>query len=532
MKTINELIQNFRKLQSARQNWDSHFNSLAFYFLPRKENFTISKIPGSEINLELYDSTGRESLLILAAGLHGYLTNPTSKWFALRIQDEELMKSQNVREWLKECEERIFDALNSSNFNNQIHETYLDLACFGTACLYVEEDPEDLIRFYSIPLSEIYIAENERKKVDMIFRFVELTAREAYQKWGGNAGEKTLALLETNPFEKVQFLHIVFPREEYNPAKRDSLNKPFASVWIEYESQHKIAEGGYEEFPFFVPRFAKISGEIYGYSPAMEVLPDMRMLNKIHETLIRQAEKLVNPPLDVPEGGYYTPLDISPGAINYRRQGLGKEEIIRQLLPGSNLPIGAEMIRLQQEKIRRAFFVDLFLLLAQRPQMTATEVLQRVEEKMLLLGPALGRLMNELLDPLIARTFNILARLGKLSSPPEEIAGKDYVIEYISPLARAQKLSESKSLQNYFLLIGEMAKIAPSILENIDVDEIAREYADIQGISPKILRDDEEVEQIRQQKAQILQAQQILEMAKQGAEVLEKGAKASAEQAS
>lgn len=523
MKTIVEIIQNFKKLRSARQNWDNYFNSLAFYFLPRKEAFS-----KTELNLELYDSTGRESLLILSAGLHGYLTNPTSRWFALRLQDEKAMKNQNVKEWLKECEERIFDTLNSSNFNNEIHETYLDLSCFGTACLYAEEDLQDLIRFYSLPLSEIYIVENEKKKVDTVFRLVEMTAREAFQKWGVDASEKVFALLKTNPYEKVEFLHAVLPREEYDPRKRDKLNKPFASLWIEYESQKKVSEGGYEEFPFFVPRFTKVSGEIYGYSPAMEVLPDMRMLNKMQETIISQAEKIVNPPLDAPEGGYYTPLDMSAGAINYRRQGLGKDEFIRPLLPGSNLPIGIDLVSLNQEKIRRAFFVDLFLLLAQKPQMTATEVLQRVEEKMLLLGPALGRLMNELLDPLIGRSFNILMRLGKLPLPPEEIMGKDYVVEYISPLARAQKLSEAKSLQNYLLLVEGVARLEPAVLENIDVDEIAKEYADIQGISPKILRDDEEVKAIRQEKAEVLQAQQALAMAQQGAEVLKEGAKADA----
>jgi len=491
--TDHDIVIRLDALKKNRVNWESHWQDCIKYCIPAKNAVLNKGTPGAKVATDIYDSTAIDASQILAAGLHGYLTNPSSRWFSLGLRIKELMKDVEARNWLKECEETIFDVLNASNFNQHIHETYIDFSVLGTACLYEEEDEEETVRFFARPLSEVYILENNRERVDTVYRYFSLTARQAYQKWQGKAGQKVLNLIEAKKFEEpVEFLHAVFPREERDPRKKDAINKPYASVWIELSQKQKVYEGGYDEFPFFCPRFTKLSGVVYGYSPAMIALPDIKMLNAMSKTILKAAQKKIDPPVILPDDGFLLPFNISAGAVNFKRR----------------------------TAIRRAFFADMFLMLAMLDkQMTAKEVTERVNERMLILGPVLGRLMNELLDPIITRTFNILLRGGKLPPPPAILQGQEYTIEYISPLARAQKMVQIQALTELLAIIREMAETIPDVLDNIDYDKTVKEFADIYN-APEILRSDEEVRQIRQQRLQQAQTQQFLQEATQGAEAI------------
>lgn len=522
MDEAKKLCKRLEHLQGQRGSFDSLWQDVATYCIPRKAIISSSRSMGSELTTTVYDSTARTSSQIFASGLHGYLTNPTTKWFKLGLKNEQLMEVTGVREWLFEVEDITSDIINSSNFSQQVFEVYRDLGVFGTACLYEEEDEDDHIRFNSRPIYEIYIVEDAKERVSEVFRVFEFTAAQAYEFFGDKVSSKIKELKENRPDEKVEFLHWVGKRDVRKAGKEDKYNKPFASLWIEVSTQHLCKEGGYNEFPFFVVRFQKNSMEKYGYSPAITVLPDIRMVNKMKKTVLQQAEKMVNPPLDAPDEGYVLPLDISPGAVNYHRLGVGKDNLIRPLLPdiSRGLPITQEMINETQNIIKSAFFVDLFLMLASQPKMTATEVIQRVNEKMLVLSPVLGRLMSEFLDPIIHRTVNILARRGVLPPAPEALQGQEYTIKYISPLARAQKAFENNSMQQFLAIIGEMAQIAPEVVDVVNTDAVVREYAKIQSVPPTILRDEAEVEAIRRQRREMQQQMAEIEMVKQGSEAV------------
>lgn len=521
--SIPELILRFQSLKSNRAVWESHWQELAKYCLPSKATVTTTRTPGTKYDTDVYDSTAIQAVQIMAAGLHSYLTNPSSRWFALRLQNRELMDDYEIKDWLKDSEGRIFDTLNSSNFNQQIHETYIDLGTFNTAILYEEEDPEDIIRFYTRPVAEIFIVENERGRVDTIFRHFTFTARQAYQKWGENSGKKVLDLMEAKKYEeRVSFLHIVLPRSERNVGKKDASNKPVASLYVEISAKKKLSEGGYEEFPFFATRFTKVSGEVYGRGPSMTSLADIKTLNQMSKTLLKAGHKAVDPPLQGPSDGYILPIKTSPGALNFRNS-TNAEDKFESLysLNMHNIPMGLELENQRRNSIKSAFFVDLFLLLTQEPKMTATEVLERVNEKMLILGPTLGRLMSELLDPIVTRTFNILSRNGMLAPVPPGLEGQNYKVEYISPLAKAQKASETQSIRYLFGAVREMMDMAPDVVDNFNFDKASKEIANIQNNS-ELIRSDDEIKAIREQRAQAQQVQQALEQAGQGAEVLEK----------
>ena len=270
--------------------------------------------------------------------------------------------------------------------------------------------------------------------------------------------------------------------------------------------------------------FYKVSDSIYGYSPASIALPDIKTLNSMSKTILKAGQKMVDPPVILPHDGYILPFKTTPGSINYKTSPDEDKKVEVMDFKG-NIPIGMELEEQRRTMIKRAFFVDLFLLLAQitdKSGVTATEIRERVNEKMLILGPVLGRLMHELLDPIGTRTFNILWRLGQLPPPPRMIAeGAEYKIEYVSPLAKAQKMSEAQSVENLIVSVRNIADAVPDVLDNINFDKTAKRLGEIYNVTD-ILRSDDEVEAIRQSRQDAAQTQQALEMANQGADVAKK----------
>jgi hypothetical protein len=521
--SVETLIKRFDAIKSQRSQWDILWQECSDYCLPQRAIITKTRTPGTKLKTDIYDSTAIQGAQIFAAGLNSYLTNPASRWFALGMKNRQLADNFEVKNWLKECEEGIFDYLNSSNFNQIIHEDYIDFAVFGNSILYEEESPKDIITFAVRPISEIYFLTNAQGKVDTIYRSFTFTARQAYQKWGKNSGQKVLELMASAKVEEpVNFLHIVLPREERDVKKRDARNMPFASLYIEPTTKKILSEGGYEEFPFFIGRAYKVSDSEYAYSPASLALADVKMLNTMSRDILEAAQKTLHPPVILPHDGYLLPFKTSPKAINYKLSS-SPDDKVESLQLNREIGLSLEMENQRRTIIQRAFFVDLFLMLANLPDKdrTATEVMERVNERMLILGPILGRLMYEKLDPLINRTFNILLRNGKLPAPPDILSGQEYKIDYISPLAKAQKSSETKSLSDLLLATKTMVELDPSVADNVNIDKMLRKFTEINYLSD-VLRSDEEIQQIRQMRTEAQQAQSAMELMQRGGE----GAKA------
>lgn len=526
--SIDTIVKRFEAIKSARQQFENHWQEIANYCLPQKANITETRTPGTNLKSNIYDSTAVESAPILSSGLHSYLTNPSSRWFALRMRNKALDDIFEIKMWLKECEDRIFDELNNSNFNEVITEWYSDFAVFGNACLYEEEDEEDGIRFFVRPLSEIYFLTNDNGKIDTVYRSFIYTARQAYLRWGDNAGQKVTEAMKAQKIEEpIPFLQVVLPRHERDVRKLDSANMPFASMYIEPKNRKILSQGGYEEFPFFISRFYKVSDSDYAYSPASMALADIKMLNEMSKTNIEAAQKRVRPPIVLPHKGYLLPFKTTAGALNYKLKSTAgsSDEKIEKLDITGDIAISLEMENQRRQRIERAFFVDLFLMLASIPdkQRTATEIAERVNERMTILGPALGRKMKTL-SGIINRTFSIMMRNGRLPLPPVDLRGENYRIEYISPLAKAQKASEIRSINDLIAAIGSIAQVNVQSVDTLDVDKAIKRIADITSTS-ELLRSDEEVQMIREQRAQQVQAQQGLEQLKTGSE----GAKTAVE---
>ena len=513
------IMARFDRLKTGRQNWETHWQEVADYMQPRKADVTRTRSKGDKRTELIFDSSPIQAVELLAASLHGMLTNPSTPWFSLRYKDEGLDSDDEAKLWLEGVTDTMYTAFNRSNFQQEIFELYHDLITFGTAAMFIEEDQNDLLKFSTRHINEIYITENDKGRIDTVYRKFKITLRAAAQQFGNNLSEEARNKVEKDPFDEIDILHAVYPRQDFNPNKKDKQNMEFESVYVEYKNGNELSVGGFMEFPFVVPRYLKASHEIYGRSPAMTALPDVKMLNEMSKTTIKAAQKQVDPPLLVPDDGFLLPVRTVPGGLNFYRSGT--RDRIEPLNIGANNPLGLNMEEQRRTAIRNVFYVDQ-LLLQQGPQMTATEVIQRNEEKMRLLGPVLGRLQSELLKPMIDRCFAILLRNNQFAPAPEFLSGQDIEIEYVSPLAKAQKGTELSSITRAIEILGSLANVAP-VFDYINFDALVKHVADLVGVPQKVLKLQSQVnaerEQAAQQQQEMAQMQQLQQVAKAGGDI-------------
>ena len=508
-----DLQRRFNKLRGQRSYWETHWQEVADYMMPRKADVTKRRSKGDKRTELIFDSTPLQAVELLAASLHGMLTNPSTPWFSLKFKNEELQDDDEAKMWLEGATNTLYSVFNQSNFQQEIFELYHDLITFGTAAMFIEEDDDDTLKFSTRHINEIFIAENDKGRIDTIFRRFKISARAAIRQFG----DVSTAISKVNQrsgYDEVNIIHAVYPRNEYNPDKQDKKNMPFESVYYEEGSLDELSVSGFKEFPFVVPRYLKASHEIYGRSPAMTALPDVKMLNEMAKTTIKAAQKQVDPPLLVPDDGFILPVRTVPGGLNFYRSGT--RDRIEPLNIGANNPLGLNMENQRRDAIRNTFYVNQ-LMLQQGPQMTATEVIQRNEEKMRLLGPVLGRLQSELLKPLIDRAFAILFRKNMFAPAPDFLSGKDVEIEYGSPLAKAQKSTELQSIMRGIEIMGSLANVAP-VFDFVDFDKLVKHLVDIVGVPKKVLKTSAQVNAERQQKQQQMEQMKQMQTLQQTAQ--------------
>ncbi len=508
------LDKRYQSLLAQRSNWEKHWQELADYMLPRKADITKRRTQGDKRTELIYDSTALHSVELLASSLHGMMTSPSTPWFSLQYRNSDLQSNDEANEWLELCSSQMYKALQRSNFQQEIHELYYDLVVFGTASIFIEyADENNTLRFSARHIAEICISEDMNDRVDTVYRKFKMTARQIIQRFGDkNAPGRVKKDAENDPYVEHDVIHVVFPREDAKGGFSE--DKPFASIYYHLDTKVLLSESGFDTMPFCIPRMNKDSVSIWGRSPAMNALPDTKMLNKMSEVTIRAAQKQIDPPLMVPDDGFILPVRSTPGALNFYRSGT--RDRLEPLQVGANNPLGLNMEEQRRQAIREAFYVDQLITPQSGPRMTATQTLQLAEERMRILGPVLGRLQAELLQPLISRTFELLLRNKQLPEPPEMLQGQNIDIEYVSPLAKAQKLTDLQSTMRGLEVMMQMGEMIP-VADYIDTDGLIKYIAEVTGMPAKIIRSDEEVAEIQEQKqAQAAQQAQQQEQMVEG----------------
>lgn len=503
-----QVLLRLEVLKGRRTNWETHWQDVADVFIPRKNDITFKRFPGEKRNQKVFDSTGPQALETLAAALHGLMTNPAVPFFELTTGDEKLDSRDDIRLWLQETTRKMHTILNRSNFQREIHEVYIDLCGFGTAPLIIEEDDRDMVRFSSRPISEVYIDENNLGVVDEVYREFEWDSKRVLQEFGENnvpdsvkrdfqRSEQRGGSSSISNRGGFHIVHAVRPREAFDNLTPQSMR--FESIWVLKEESAILRESGFREFPYAVPRWTKMSGETYGRSPAMKTLPDVQMINLMEKTIIEGAQKTIDPPLMLPDDGFILPIKVVPGGLNYFRAGTADR--IETFANDARIDFGFQAMEAIRQRIREGFFIDQ-LQLVQGPQMTATEVLQRTEEKMRLLGPMLGRLNSELLRPMIDRLFEIMLRRDQIPKPvPDAIQGRDVDVQFSSLIAKAQRTSETQNVLRALEFIQPFAAADPTVFDNLDGNKALRFGWKIFGSPQEILRNEDDVEAIREGRA-------------------------------
>jgi hypothetical protein len=528
-----DLLRRWGELKNERASWMPHWRELSQFLLPRSGRYFIQdRNRGARRHNQIYDSTGTRSVRVLAAGMMSGMTSPARPWFRLSTPDADLNKHQPVKLWLAACTDLMLSVFNKSNVYRALHQTYEELGVFGTAAKIIMPDYKNVVHHASLTAGEYCIATDFRGNVDTIAREFEKTVAEVVKEFGYQNCSKTVQnLWDNNTLGAwVPIIQIIEPRADRERDFKSKLATDMAwrSCYFEQgaNSDEYLLDSGYNEFPGLCSRWAVSGGDIYGNSPGMEALGDVKQLQQEQLRKAQAIDYMVKPPLVAPTSYKNNETDMLPGGITF---GDGTEKI--QSAFEVRLDLGAMLGDIQdvRERIKSSFYADLFLMLSEQNEtrMTATEVAERHEEKMLMLGPTVERLHNEELNPLIQSTFDRMLRVGMLPPPPQELHGVTLQVEFISMLAQAQRAIGTNSIDRFVGNLGQIAAFAPGVLDKFDSDDWADKYSDMLGISPSLIVSNDKVALIRQGRAQQAQAQAQAQQQNQAADTIQKLGNAS-----
>lgn len=515
-----EIIKEYNYEAGKRGVWESHWEEIALRMMPASSRLFQSRgfrTPGEKRNEYVLDSTAPLALSKFGAILDSLLTPRNQKWHKLRASDKNLNKNRQISLWFDEVNDILFNFRYApkANFSSQNQKNYKSLGAFGTGCMFIDElvgDPG--LRYRAVHLAEIFFSENHQGIVERAYRYFPLTARQAWEQFGNSCPDNIKGALADSPNKEFFFIHCVKPRKEYNQDARDSKNMPIASYYVSMDSQKLVKEGGFASFPYAISRYEQEPGEVYGRSPAMDVLPAVKTLNEEKRILLKQGHRAVDPVLLAHDDGIVSSFSLRPGAINAGGVTADGRPLVHAL-PVGQFQIGKELMDDERNVINDAFLITLFQILTETPQMTATEVMERTKEKGILLAPTIGRQQSEYLGPMIEREIDLLSRQGLLPPMPDMLkeAQGEYSIQYESPLSRAQRAEEAAGFQRLveqgLAIFG--ATQNPEVLDYLDFDESTPAMAEIHGVPPKWVKTKEMVEAARAARAEQAQTQTMIQ---------------------
>lgn len=519
------ITKKLQKLKGERSNFDTYFQDVADLVYPQRQ-FTRKDTPGTRRNRRIYDSTAGKAAVKLSAAIHGLMINPATKWFGLRAIDPQINADPSARLWLDFAVDRVLSLFATTDmaFNLHSHEAILDLVLFGTAVCSIEPRGNRLI-FAARPLAETYLEGDSEFNVTGVYRKFEMDARRAWELWNTKLHEKVLDRIARGDWDfKVCMCHAVYKRTDREYGRQDGANKPYASCYVDTENGHLVEEKGFDVMPYLTPRWSLGSGEVYGTSPTMTLLPDIGMVNAMRRTNIVAAEKMVNPPLMVDANTVEGPIRTSAGSIIYRRSGA--RNTIEPLNQGARVDLGESILEKERAGIGQGYFLDM-LTLPELDRMTATEVMERINQKMWIVSPILARIQQEFLSPLINQTFTFLLEGDYLPRMPAVLSRRRVEIDYVSMMALSQKASESAAFNRWMATIAPLAQVDPTVLDWIESDNIAP-YAGQNwfNVPQLLIRDAEKVAAIRGQRAQLQQQMAQVQLAQGAAAAAVDGTKA------
>jgi hypothetical protein len=533
---IKALNRRFEELKRERSSFTDHWKELSDFVQPRRGRFYLTdRNKGTKAYQKIINSAASYALKVARAGLLSGVMSPATQWFALTVDDPDLLEYQPVKTYLYEVEGQLNRVFNSSNLYNMAPVMLGELAQFATGCMYQEDDFDTVSRFYAHTIGSYAIGQNARFQVDTIFREWQMTVLQMVKEFGKDNCSKAVRDAYDNGHYDLWFdvCHCVMPNDDYKPARITlAKNKRFASIYWQPdnpEPNQYLRKSGYNRFPYYVPRWDLTGEDIYGTDcPGMTALGDIKGLQIGEKRLAQGIDKQLNPPLKGPASLRNQPISQLPGGFTLYDTDGGGEGLSPVYEVKPDLTGMANNIQRIENRINRAYYVDLFLAISNmdgvQPR-NQLELTQRNQERLLQLGPVLTQLFGEFLNPLIDNTFARLVEVDQLAGggkvlpvPPKELQGREIKPEYISTLAVAQRAAGLGNIERLANFQGGLMAAGMSDGRKFDSDEAVDRYAEQLRVPPSIVRPDDVVQSERQQ-AQEMQAQQMaIEQAKTGAD--------------
>lgn len=510
-----DILKLWERTKNNRTALEGHWQDAYDYTYPQLgQGFSGIKDNGTAESKKarLLDSTGTDATRTLASALISGMTPANSQWLSLRISGLDDMSAAG--HYLSQCAELVWRNIHSANYDSEIFGSMLDFCIAGSFVLYVDIDrSRGGFVFEQWPVAECWWASTSRAKVDMIFRKHALTAAQAVNQFGSNAGEKVRAAFEKNPMEQVHYLHAIGPRQVYAQGGKLARNKPFYSVYISIADNTIVSESGFDEFPCMVPRSTKLPGSDYATGLVADALPDIKELNELKRYEKSAAELAISGMWIAQDDGVLNPRTVKVGP---RRVIVASTvDAMKPLLTGSDFKVAFQSEATLQNNIRRTLMADVLTMANGSGQMTATEVNERMNIIRQQMAPMYGRLQAEFLIPMVERCFMLMLRNNALPAPPDDLNDVDFHVVFDNPLARAQKLAQATAIQQAVAFVAQYSQLIPGIGDNLDADNATRELFSTLGVPADVIRSNDDVKELRQQQQQAAEAQQAQAMQNQ-----------------
>ncbi len=534
-KTLRETLDGLNKsLKSRRQSWEPIWKDITQQLIPyRMLDVKADRGRGDRKDGKIINNTPIEAMRVLSAGMMAGITSPARKWWTLSPSDPEQEKNKDIRLWLDEVQTIINFRLQRSNFYKTLADAiYPDLGAVGQSCMFAEEDTESpgSLHFRDLLLKTYVLNKNEKGEVDTMIREFQLEVRQMDSKFGiDNCSQDTRAAFHRGEMNRmIDVVHAVLPNADYQAGAVGSRGKRFGSYWWESKEPRKghfLRQGGYEEFPIIAPGWSSRHSDPYSRGPGWDVRGDCRALQHAEKTMLAVWDKLVNPPMTA-RGAIDRP-SLLPGDVTVTPRGAEHsfEPAIQTSPLATAMQHAMPHIHRHEERIRRGLYNHLWQMLInddRSQRATATEIEAQRQEVMLMLGPLLESLNSTLLEPVIRRSFNVLMRNNQLPLPPDELQGQSLKIDFISVLHQVQQATGLGPMRTLVAEVMNLSQVRPEAIDKLNPDAIVDEYHKITGVRPDAILSDEEVTQVRQQRAQEQQQQQAMEQAMAGAETAQK----------
>jgi len=530
-----EILAEQEQLAAARSQLDQIREQIALRILPNYANQfvgqnRVSLTQGVQNTQEMVDATGALALMTFASINESMLTPHGSKWHTLVPSDPQLLKDRETRLWFEDLTTLVFKLRYApkANYASQKREDYTMLGAFGDGCIFTDalkSAREVGFRYRAVHPGQIYFQDNHQGLIDKAFRRFPLTARQAVQQFGEALPEE-IQQQAADPRRNNTvhwFIHKTSPRADYDPGRRDIKGMPFASVYVSVTKKVTVRENGYHAFPYAISRYVTTPGEVHGRSPAMMALPALKSLNEMKKTQLKQGHRRVDPILLTYDDGVADHFSFKPGSLNSGAV-TAEGKLLVHALPTGDLAAGKDAMEAEQRTINDFFLVNMFRILVDSPQKTATQVIEESREKGALLTPHMGRQQSESLGPQIEREVDLLREMRLLRPMPPALleARGAYTIQYDSPLSRLARAEEASGLMRVVDWTKEIVAVTqdPTPLDHFDWDTIIPELCDSQAVPVRWRKRIAAIQAMREQRAQQAEDRQLIEAAPAASNVL------------